>query len=206
MSSKYYRYLALGDSYTIGEKVLPEQSWPNQLAMQLWSKGLRCLSPTIIAQTGWTTGDLLKALQLANLSGSFDLVTLLIGVNNQYQGLGVGAYRCELRLLLSRAISYADEDPTHVVALTIPDWGNTPFAENCNRAQISKEIGDFNKIISEEARLSGVYCLDITPKTRYMLSDLSLMAGDGLHPSSKMYAEWVELVCPIVCEILRRIC
>lgn len=183
------RYFALGDSYTIGESVDPEERFPHQLAREL---GLS--EPLIIAKTGWTTDELGNALDTVRLAGPYDLVTLLIGVNNQYRGRDAEQYRGEFAELLRRAIGFAGDDATKVVVVSIPDWGVTPFAEGRDRAKIAAEIDHYNAINREEASRAGARYVDITPISRG--GDPALVAGDGLHPSGKQYGEWVKLILP----------
>ena len=176
-------YLALGDSYTIGEGVTPQERWPNRLAA-----ALRFLPPQIIAKTGWTTDELSSAVDAATPKGPFDLVTLLIGVNNQYRGRSVDNYRDEFASLLSRAISLA----RLTVVVSIPDWGVTPFAEGRDRAKIAREIDAYNAVSREEAAKRNVRYADITPISR---QNPLMVASDGLHPSGEMYALWtVEIL------------
>lgn len=183
------RYLALGDSYTIGESVAESERFPVQLAREL---GLS--EPAIIARTGWTTDELSDALDAVRLAGPFDLVTLLIGVNNQYRGRDAEQYRGELAELLQRAIGFAGGDAKKVVVVSIPDWGVTPFAEGRDRAKIAAEIDRYNAVNREEAARAGARYVDITPVSRG--GDPALVAGDGLHPSGKQYGEWVKVILP----------
>jgi len=185
------RYLALGDSYTIGESVAESDRFPVQLARSL---GLH--EPQIIAKTGWTTDELNAAIDKANPQGTYGLVTLLIGVNNQYRGRDAEQYRREFVGLLDRAIAFAGGNPSHVVVVSIPDWGVTPFAANRDRAKIANEIDHFNAINREETLRAKARYVDITPVSRRAANDASLVAGDGLHPSGAMYAEWVKLILP----------
>ena len=182
-------YLALGDSYTIGESVPESERFPVQLAREL---GIP--EPTIIAKTGWTTDELASQLDAVRLRGPFDLVTLLIGVNNQYRGRSADEYRTQFKDLLDRAIGFAGGDPKKVIVVSIPDWGVTPFAEGRDRAKIAREIDQFNAINREEAARAGAKWVDITPISRR--SDPALVAGDGLHPSGKQYTEWVKVIAP----------
>lgn len=188
-------YLALGDSYTIGESVKPELRWPNQLVARLRAKDLNVAEPVIVAQTGWTTDELAAAIdarkELANQK--FDLVTLLIGVNNQYRGRDVEEYRRQFDQLLKRAIDFAGGKPSHVIVLSIPDWGVTPFAEGRDRAQIARDIDTFNRVNREETLIAGARYVDITPVSR---DQLSLVAEDSLHPSGDMYRLWANLALP----------
>jgi lysophospholipase L1-like esterase len=203
------RYLALGDSYTIGESVEPAQRWPAQLAARLRERGFPLEDPLIIATTGWTTGDLSHALVQTGPLGPFDLVTLLIGVNNQYRGRSEEEYQRQFRVLLQRSITYAGDDPTRVIVLSLPDWSVTPFAsalgaEQNSLARIAAQIDRLNVINQAEAERSGAYYLYVTSLSREASIDRSLVAADGLHPSGKMYARWMKLVEPIACDILAR--
>lgn len=191
-------YLALGDSYTIGESVPASASFPFQLQAALNLGGKPTAVPQIIAKTGWTTGELKAAIQEKNLKQTFDLVTLLIGVNNQYRGLSIDAYRLEFSQLLQMAIGFAGGDVKKVYVLSIPDWGVTPFAQGRNRAEIAQQIDAFNAVNKEETLKLGVAYVDITPGSRLAATDLSLLAEDGLHPSGKMYAEWVKQLLPVI--------
>lgn len=186
------RFLALGDSYTIGESVAEAERWPNQLAERLKVEGLPVVV-TIIARTGWTTDELATAIDQASLQGPYDLVSLLIGVNNQYRGRDADEYHREFRALLERAIAFAGGESGRVIVLSIPDWGVTPFASGRDRAQIAQEIDTFNAINRTEAELRGVAYVDVTPVSRRATFEPELIAGDGLHPSGKMYAEWTEM-------------
>lgn len=186
------RFLALGDSYTIGESVTEAERWPNQLAEMLRAEGWP-VEVTIIARTGWTTDELAEGIAQAQLQGPYPLVSLLIGVNNQYRGRTAESYRLEFRQLLEQAITFAGGDVGRVLVLSIPDWGVSPFAAGRDRAQIAQEIDTFNAINRTEAELKGVTYLDVTPLSRQATFDPELMADDGLHPSGKMYAAWAEM-------------
>jgi len=192
------KFLALGDSYTIGESVPPEGRWPVQLAALLNARGIPIEAPEIIAKTGWTTGELAAAIQRANPQPPYALVSLLMGVNNQYRGGSQETYRQEFAALLQQAIDFAGGDPNHVIVLSIPDWGVTPFASRDPRgrtpAQISVEIAAFNAINREETTRAGAHYVDITPISEGASDDLTLLAPDQLHPSGKMYALWAEEV------------
>jgi lysophospholipase L1-like esterase len=190
------RFLALGDSYTIGESVAVADRWPNQLALQLRKSGLDIANPEIIAKTGWTTDELSSAIDAAKPHGPYALVTLLIGVNNQYRGRDAEQYRKEFVALLRRAIAFAGDDPRRVVVVSIPDWGVTPFAAGRDRAKIGGEIDRFNAIAAEETKRAGARYADITPVSRHAAGDATLVAPDGLHPSAAMYAQWVTVISP----------
>jgi len=193
MTTTPHSFLALGDSYTIGEQVSAADRWPVQLARDLRNKGTPIGDPEIIARTGWTTDELNSAIDTANPKGPFELVTLLIGVNNQYRGRDAEQYRGEFVTLLRRAIGFAGGNAERVVVLSIPDWGVTPFAEGRDRAKIGREIDRYNAINREETLRAGARYVDITPISRRASSDPSLVAPDGLHPSGRMYSEWVKL-------------
>lgn len=181
------RYLALGDSYTIGESVSANERFPVVLA-----KTLKLDEPEIIAKTGWTTDELNAAIDAANPKGPYELVTLLIGVNNQYRGRDAEQYRGEFTGLLKRAIGFAGGDAKKVIVVSIPDWGVTPFAEGRDRAKIASEIDRYNAINREETERAGVLYVDITPISRQ--NDATIVAGDGLHPSGKQYLQWVKTI------------
>ncbi|MGE3725511.1 MAG: SGNH/GDSL hydrolase family protein [Candidatus Sericytochromatia bacterium] len=189
------RFLALGDSYTIGESVAENERWPMQLAMGLYNRGMETLiEPQIIATTGWTTRDLLDAMQGSPLTPPYDLVSLLIGVNNQYQGRSQAEYAQEFELLLRQAIELAGMRKSRVFVLSIPDWGVTPFAERRDRAQIAAEINAFNKINARLSYQYGVQYIAITEISREAGKHVSLNAPDGLHPSADMYRRWVDVL------------
>lgn len=196
------RYLALGDSYTIGESVEEAERFPNQLAALLSNEGL-IVDVTIIARTGWTTDELWQGIQAQTVTPPYDLVSLLIGVNNQYRGYDIDEYREGFAFLLSKAIEYAGGDVKRVVVFSIPDWGVTPFASGRDAAQIASEIDAFNQVNLEETQKAGAHYVDVTPVSRKAATDSTLIAGDGLHPSGKMYAEWAKSALPIALSILK---
>jgi lysophospholipase L1-like esterase len=196
------RYLALGDSYTIGESVPEADRWPHQLAQLLKAEGMQAVL-TIIARTGWTVDELWQGIQANPPEGTYDLVTLLVGVNNQYRGYPVESYREDFQFLLGKAIEYAGGEPRKVIVLSIPDWGITPFATGRDYAQIAQEIDEFNAVNREEATSAGAHYVDVTAISRKALQDPELIAGDGLHPSGEMYALWAKEVLPIVVEIVK---
>ena len=204
MPIKLRRYLALGDSYTIGESVSQKQRWPNQLVERLKSAGIECSEPTILAKTGWTTADLLNALDESKITGSYDLVTLLIGVNNQYQNIDLRVYQLEFVQILQRAITYTGGDSSHVIVLSIPDWSVTPFASDHDRLNIKSQIDRFNIFNENETKLAEAIYMDITNLSRQAGRDPSLLSGDRLHPSAKMYALWVDLIFRKACRILNK--
>jgi lysophospholipase L1-like esterase len=190
------KFLALGDSYTIGESVLPEERWPVQLTALLRARGGQIDDPEIIAKTGWTTDELATAIAHAHPQPPYDLVSLLIGVNNQYRGYGLETYREEFVALLEQAIAFAGGHPDRVLVLSIPDWGVTPFGAKDGRgrtpAQISAEIAAFNAVNRAETLRLGAHYVNITPISIEAQADRTLLAEDQLHPSGKMYALWAE--------------
>ena len=196
------RFLALGDSYTIGESVDESDRWPNQLARQLQREFTTLEAPRIIARTGWTTGELLAGIADARPPGKYDLVSLLIGVNNQYRGLDLQEFATELDELLALSIRMADATPSHVMVLSIPDWSVTPFAADRDRSAVATEIARFNQCLMEHATRHGCTHIDITPCSRKADQDTGLLAEDGLHPSASMYKMWCDLAYPVVREAL----
>lgn len=196
------KFLALGDSYTIGESVAASERWPEQLAGLLREQDVMIDELITVAKTGWTTDELATAIDAADPQGPFDLVSLLIGVNNQYRGLDQHEYRQEFVTLLERAIGFAGQEPLHVIVLSIPDWSVTPFAQDRDRAAIRREVDAFNAINLEETKRLGAHYVDVTPGSREAESDSSLIAPDGLHPSGKMYAAWAHLTLPVAREAL----
>lgn len=194
MQTKNHSYLALGDSYTIGESVPASKNFPNQTAALLKKAGINITEPIIIAKTGWTTDELQEQLSRTRLAVPFDFVTLLIGVNNQYRGRSADEYAKQFEELLQQAIGYAGGNTNHVIVLSIPDWGVTPFAEGRDRKQIAKEIDLYNSINERISKQYKVHYINITPFTREAATDKTLVAEDGLHPSAKDYARWAEKV------------
>jgi lysophospholipase L1-like esterase len=189
-------YLALGDSYTIGESVAQAQSFPYLLVSKLNSRGKNFAPAKVIARTGWTTKDLQQAMTSANITKKYDFVSLLIGVNNQYQGLSKSEYRTQFKDLLSRAINHAGGKVSHVSVISIPDWGQTPFGKKNGRntQEITEEIAAFNAINKAESIARGVSYTNIMPTSNRVTSDTALVAKDGLHYSGKMYALWVDAI------------
>ncbi|MCX8491796.1 MAG: SGNH/GDSL hydrolase family protein [Cyclobacteriaceae bacterium] len=193
MVSTPIKYLALGDSYTIGESVSEPERWPNQLVDSMAKKGIQIGKPTIIATTGWCTDDLRNAMNNAHLKNEYELVSLLIGVNNQYQGKSSSIYASEFEELLKWAVQLARGKKQRVFVVSIPDYGFTPFGKP-KQGEISKAIDEFNEINAQITYKYGIRYFNITDISRDGLSDPSWIATDGLHPSGKMYAHWVELI------------
>ncbi len=201
---KTRRYLALGDSYTIGEAVAADQRFPVQLQKKLAAEGFALASPEIIARTGWTTAELAGGIGLANLKSPYDLVTLLIGVNNQYRGLDTAEYRLQFRQLLGKAAVFSGNNYARVIVVSIPDYGYTPFGQSRDAAKTSREIDQFNRINYEETRKTPAEYVDITSISRQGIALPQLVATDGLHPSGEQYRQWVELIAPVAKNILRK--
>jgi lysophospholipase L1-like esterase len=208
------RYLALGDSYTIGESVPAAARWPNQLVELLRADGIAIANPDTIARTGWTTDELSAALDAAERgepvaladaelapmpAPPYRLVSLLIGVNNQYRGQPIDNYRSQLRALIVRAVGYADGRPGRVIVLSIPDWGVTPFAATHGRdaAVVGAEIDAYNATKRAECARAGVAFVDITALTREARERRELLAADGLHPSAIDYQRWARAALPV---------
>jgi lysophospholipase L1-like esterase len=192
-TNKPIKYLALGDSYTIGESVAEGERWPNQLVDSLTGRGWHIDKPTIIATTGWRTDNLRNAMTIAKLKNEYDLVSLLIGVNNQYQGKSSKEYTIEFEELLKTAIQLAKGKKDRVFVVSIPDYGFTPYGKPKQEA-ITRAIDEFNEINARITNKHGVQYFDITEISRDGLKDGSLVAADGLHPSGKMYSYWAELI------------
>jgi lysophospholipase L1-like esterase len=197
-------FLALGDSYTIGEGVPAAGRWPLQLVAHLRGRGVAVGDPRIIATTGWTTDELSSAMDEAGLRGRFGLVTLLIGVNNQYRGRSASDYREEFLALLHRAITLAG-DSRRVIVVSIPDWGVTAFAEGRDRAAIGREIDTFNAIAHDETVRAHARWADVTPASRTACAMAGMLVEDGLHPSAAQYATWVDVIAPEAQAALREL-
>ena len=190
-------YLALGDSYTIGESVPPTDQWPVQLAGMLRQRNTDVADPDIIARTGWTTAELQDAIARSGNQKKYDLVSLLIGVNNQYRGQPQSIFRTELRTLLQTAVGFADGKAGHVVVLSIPDWSYSPFAVARDKAMISREIDQFNAIAQDECQRANIAFVNITPTTRQFIGTTEF-AIDGLHYSGLHMRRWAEQALPVV--------
>jgi len=200
--SQMIKILALGDSYTIGEGVKQSERWPMQLASQLRKESLKVDTPLIIAVTGWTSANLMSAIEKSRLEEQYDLVTLLIGVNDQFQGYSEETYASGFKKLLVKAIELAGGRPNRVIAISIPDYSVTPFGKRFGPARIRAEVDKFNEINKGIATENRVHYVNVTEISRRAVEDPTLLASDGLHPSAKMYAEWVELTVPVAKSML----
>lgn len=203
MKSKTISYLALGDSYTIGEAVELEDNFPSQLAKSLKQEQI-VVEPTIVAKTGFTTDELLEAIQEASLLKSYDIVSLLIGVNNQYRGRSVEEFEEQFKVLIDKALSYVLGDVNRMFIVSIPDYGFTPFGFD-NQREISNQLNIFNEICKKIADLKGIKYFYITEISKKGILEPNLVASDGLHPSVEMYQEWVNLMKQDVLNIIKSI-
>jgi lysophospholipase L1-like esterase len=199
MRTSIQGFLALGDSYTIGEGVTAVARWPDLLAQRLADTGLDIGRPKIIAQTGWTCAELANAIAAEHPLGHWRLVSLLIGVNDQYRDYPLVDYGPRFASLLDQAIAFAAGHPQRVLVLSIPDWGVTPFAhaEGHQPARIAAQIDQYNAIARAQAVARGAAFLDITTATRRHGDDIAMLAADGLHPGAAMHALWAELAKPL---------
>lgn len=197
-------YLALGDSYTIGEGVPADGRWPVLLAQSLRARGIALDDPRIIATTGWTTDELSTAMDAAEPLGNWDFVSLLVGVNNQYRGRDLANYRDEFEALLERVIALADGNTRRVLVLSIPDWGVTPFGAGSGRdlALVARELDTFNACARELCAVRGVAFVDVTEVSRECGAEPAMLVDDGLHPSAAMYRLWEDLASPVAQRLL----
>ncbi|MBI2729311.1 MAG: SGNH/GDSL hydrolase family protein [Sphingobacteriales bacterium] len=197
------RYLALGDSYTIGESVLENERYPRQLQDSLFLSNIRITDLNIIARTGWTTANLLDALQSTPPTGTYDMVTLLIGVNNQYQGLSLSQYSIEFTNLLEKSKQYAGNDKNKVVVISIPDYSVVPFAKYSDTVRIRTQLEAFNKLNKDITTQYGIKYVDIFALSQEARYNKTLVARDSLHFSGLEYAKWTRLLLPLAKEILK---
>ncbi|MBS0383269.1 MAG: SGNH/GDSL hydrolase family protein [Proteobacteria bacterium] len=197
------RFLALGDSYTIGEGVAESERWPVQLVARLRGEGIDVADPVIVATTGWTTDELSAAMDAATFKPPYALVSLLIGVNNQYRGRPLDEYCGEFRALLQRAVALAGDAAARVIVVSIPDWGVTPFAagEGRDATRVADAIDAFNCAALAEAEAAGAAWVDVTSLSRAAASRGELVA-DGLHPSGAQYAHWTAAILPAARAVL----
>lgn len=204
MSKHHYTYLALGDSYTIGESVALHESFPYQTVQLLRKAGLPFLAPEILAKTGWTSSELAEHILHTSLSESYDFVSLLIGVNNQYRGLPLEDFITDFEFLLHKAIHLTGNKADHVIVLSIPDWGQTPFAAGKDTELIRQEIDIFNRACESAARKNQTHFISITDDTRKAAKDKSLLTSDQLHYSGKEHAVWAAKTAAILQSLSRK--
>jgi lysophospholipase L1-like esterase len=200
---KALTFLALGDSYTIGESVPIYENFPYQTLQLLRKSGIAVQAPEIVAKTGWTTDELMAGIDRTTFEKSYDIVTLLIGVNNQYRGKDPSTYEKEFEKLLNKAIAFAGGNKQHVFVLSIPDWGATPFAASRDRIKIGNEIDLFNSINKKSTDAAGIAYISITEGSREATSNASLVAKDGLHPSGLEYGRWAKKLADAILQSIR---
>lgn len=203
MTKHIFSFLALGDSYTIGESVPIHESFSYQAVQLLRKANLHFHAPEIVAQTGWTTAELAEHILHTELNDHYDFVTLLIGANNQYRELSMDDYSTDFEFLLRKAIHFAGEKKENVIVLSIPDWGVTPFAKKHDSKKIAADIDAYNRTNRAIAERNKVKYIDITSNTREAKNDASLLAADGLHPSGKAYAEWAKTLVDSIQKMLK---
>lgn len=203
MTKHHFTFLALGDSYTIGESVPLHESFPYQTIQLLRKGGLHFHAPEIVAQTGWTTFELAEHILHSQLNESYDFVSLLIGVNNQYRSLSQEDYKTDFEFLLKKALHFSAENPQRVIVLSIPDWSVTPFGEGKEIAKISKEIDAFNSINKAISEQYDVHYINVTESTREAKDDEELITKDGLHPSAKEYEKWAQQICKYIQSVIQ---
>ena len=197
-------FLALGDSYTIGQGVTAQERWPERLVALLAGRGVPLAPPRVIARTGWTTADLERALAVERPAGPFDLVSLMIGVNDQFQGRALDSYQRGFGALIAQAVTLAGGEPRRVLVLSIPDYGVTPFARRVGLEprEVAADVDRFNTTARLATQRAGARWIDVTPASRGAAADVELLARDGLHPSAKLHAQWAALVLPVAVEAL----
>ena len=194
-------YIALGDSYSIGESVLESERWPNQLSVALTKEGFTISKTQFIAQTGWTTRNLMDAISKKSPE-KHDLVSLSIGVNNQYQHLPFDQFKMEFVQLLKIAVAIA-KSKEQVFVVSIPDYGFTPVG-NSDKERIGKELDEYNTFMKQECDNNNIPFIDITVISRELGSSEGALSGDNLHPSGIQYAKWVEIISPEVIKLLMK--
>lgn len=197
--NKTYQYLALGDSYSVGEGIDPKDSWCNQLSDLLQKKG-KSVTTDIVAETGWTTSDL--NLALSKIDKQYDFITLLIGVNNQYRGDDTASFRKDLRKIIEKSLNLTGNKKECLLVLSLPDWSVTPYGEKLSPQQISREIDDYNHIVKDETQRAGATFINITPVSKTAYKNPPLLAPDHLHFSRLMYKSWAYMVVPYISRIM----
>ena len=192
-NNESYSFLALGDSYTVGEGVSYEESWPSQFVDYALDRGIDFKNPELIAQTGWNTYDLLDAIKSSNLSVKYDFISLLIGVNNQFNSRPLSEFEDDLNEILTET-NYLKKGNSKVIVISIPDWGYSPYGSSYDRERISDEIDQFNNILKKISEQNNLNFVDVTQISRLAIKEPNLIAEDKLHPSGLMYLEWVEKI------------
>lgn len=194
--------LALGDSYTVGTAVDGDDRWVSRLVERLRDDGVPLESPRIVGADGWTTERLAEAIARRSLDPSYDLVTLLIGANDAYQGRSVESFHPEFVALLERAVEFAGGDPSTVVVATIPDYSVTPFLEAHSPGEHAERVEAYNRVVREEADAAGTRLVDVVSLSRDAADDPSLVADDGLHPSPEQHERWLDCIYPVARSVL----
>jgi lysophospholipase L1-like esterase len=200
---KTYTYLALGDSYTIGESLPLQKSFPYQTVQLLRKEGFDFSAPEVIAKTGWTTDELEAAMNGYHFKSRYDFVSLLIGVNNQYRNGSIIEFKAGFEALLKKAIALAHNNPEHVMVISIPDYSCTPYAKGLDTEKISKELDEYNSLSKAISIQYKVAYVEITESSRKEKNDASLTARDGLHPSEKEYSKWAKKISDVICRYLK---
>ena len=194
--------LCLGDSYTIGENVPLHESFPYQTIQLLREEKLDFSAAEIVAKTGWTSFELISHLNKIIVENQYDFVTLLIGVNNQYRGLKAESFKIDFEILLKKALSLVENNSKHVIVISIPDWGVTPFAKDRNESQITNEINVFNGVCEMMAQKYQTHFINITESTRRAKFDESIQTTDGLHYAAKEHAIWATKVAEVIAKTI----
>jgi len=197
-----YSYLALGDSYTIGEQVDFAENFPNQTIQILRKAGFAFYAAEIIAKTGWTTDELSNSIENTTTLNNYDIVSLLIGVNNQYRARSATEFKVEFEHLLQKAIQFAGNKPGRVFILSIPDWGVTPFAEGRDRKQVAEEIDQYNNVCKNSAAAFKAHFINITTSQRADGNKQEFLAPDSLHPSGQEYKKWAAALADEILKAL----
>jgi lysophospholipase L1-like esterase len=192
------KILCLGDSYTIGEGVLFADNFPHQMANILTNKNIDIAELTIVAKTGWTTDELIGPMEMQIKNNDYDVVTVLIGVNNQYRGRTAAEFSIHLQYVINRAITFTQGDANRVICISIPDWGVTPFNTDRDAPTVSAQINEYNAIVKQQAEICQTHFVEITESTRANATKSEFLALDGLHPSKLEYAIWAKLCADII--------
>ena len=188
-----YSFIALGDSYTIGEGVNEDERWPNQFVDVAYENGVDFDQPMIIAETGWKTYDLLNAINQTNFSKKYDYISLLIGVNNQFNSRPIDEFEEDLNKLMDEMKRIKKNDGS-IIIISIPDWGYTPFGESSDMSDISEQINLFNSSLRKFASTNDLKYVDVTEISRRGINEPDLITNDNLHPSGTMYLEWAKKI------------
>ena len=193
-----FTILCLGDSYTIGEMVQLQKNYPYFTVQLLRDKGLNFSAPEILAKTGWTSDELQLSMKLYRFLPKYDIVTLLVGVNDQYRGKDIIEYKTQFEELLKHTITLANNKSDHVLVISIPDYGLTPFSANLDRNKISKEIEVFNSVNKALTIQYKTVYIDLTEESNKAQYDAELIAEDQLHYTTKMYKKWAEKLADVI--------